>query len=96
MDVKQEIDGTCYDTDEMLDLGIAPVEHWQGGDCMLMGVFADQRGQLFVLENSPFVGRALNGVAAAGDCLILAGPDLVAYLVKRFDLPAIYLREVQR
>ncbi len=94
--MRQDIDGIYYDTDQMLDLGIAPVEHWQGGDCTLLGVFADQRGQLFVLEHSPFVGRALGGVADAGDVLMLAGPELGAYLVKRFGLPEIYLREAAR
>ena len=84
-----EIYGTAYDTAEMLDLHIGPVEAWMGGAVRLVGAYADEQGRVYLVQDSPHVAEASGRVV--GIVVIRASRAIVRHLVERFELPAAYL-----
>ncbi len=86
-----ELDGRTYDVREMIELA-GPAPGWLGGTIDLVAVLADERGQLYVLEDSPLPDATGGPV---GRVLTRCSPTLARVVVERFGLPGIYLEGPQ-
>lgn len=85
--MKLRINDTLYDTSEMLDLAIGPIEGWMGGSLRLVGIYADRDGRLYLhVYNPEYIEHRI-----VGDVLTRCNRDVVRYLIQRFEIPRAYL-----